>query len=78
MRCGGVQSIISVQKNELLRLVVAGFPPRRPGFDSRSGHVRFVVDKVALGKIFFELRFPLTILILPTAPYLLVIVSSPY
>jgi hypothetical protein len=23
-------------------------PPRRPGFDPRSGHVGFVVDKVAL------------------------------
>jgi hypothetical protein len=28
----------------------AGFPPRRPGFDSKSGHVGFVVDKVALGQ----------------------------
>jgi hypothetical protein len=35
----------------LLRLV-AGFPPRRPGFEPRSGHVGFVVEKVALGQIF--------------------------
>jgi hypothetical protein len=28
----------------------AGFPPRRPVFDSRSGHVGFVVDKLALGQ----------------------------
>jgi hypothetical protein len=34
--------------------LVAGFPPRRPGFDPRSGHVGFVVDKVALGQIFSE------------------------
>jgi hypothetical protein len=34
--------------------LVADFPPRRPGFGPRSGHVRFVVDKVALGKVFSE------------------------
>jgi hypothetical protein len=27
---------------------------RRPGFDPRSGRVGFVVDKVALGKVFSE------------------------
>ena len=26
--------------------------PRRPGFDPRSDHVGFVVDKVALGQVF--------------------------
>jgi hypothetical protein len=52
--CEDVESIKSVQANELLRRLVAGFPPRRPGFDSRSGHVRFIVDKVTLGKIFFK------------------------
>jgi hypothetical protein len=25
-------------------------PPRRPGFDPRSDHVRFVVDKVSQGQ----------------------------
>jgi hypothetical protein len=30
------------------------FPPRRPGFDPRSCHVEFVVDKVALGQVFSE------------------------
>jgi hypothetical protein len=34
--------------------LVAGFPPRRPGFDPGSGHVGFVVDKVALGQVFSE------------------------
>jgi hypothetical protein len=29
-------------------------PPRRPGFDPRSGHVGFVVDKVVLGKVFSD------------------------
>jgi hypothetical protein len=33
-----------------LKRLVAGFPPRRPG----SGHVGFVVDKVALVKVFSE------------------------
>lgn len=29
-------------------LLVVGFPPRRPGFNLRSDHQEFVVDKVAL------------------------------
>jgi hypothetical protein len=37
----------------VLRLV-AGFPPRWPGFEPRSGHGEFVVDKVALGQVFSE------------------------
>jgi hypothetical protein len=28
-----------------------GFPPRRPGFDPKSGHVGFVVDNVTLGQV---------------------------
>jgi hypothetical protein len=32
-----------------LRRLVAGFKLRRPGFEPESGHVGFVVDKVALG-----------------------------
>jgi hypothetical protein len=35
-----------------LRRLVAGVPPRRPGFDPGSGHVGFVADKVALGQVF--------------------------
>jgi hypothetical protein len=35
-------------------LSFAGFSPRRPGFHSRSGHVRFVVDKMALEHVFSE------------------------
>jgi hypothetical protein len=37
-----------------LRRLVAGLSPRRPGFDLRSVHVGFVVDKVALGRFFPE------------------------
>jgi hypothetical protein len=43
-----------------LRWLVAGFPPRLLGFEPRSGHVRFLVYKVAL----CALRFPLPFLIL--------------
>jgi hypothetical protein len=37
-----------------LRRLVADFTPLRLEFESMSGHVRFVVDKVALGQIFSE------------------------
>jgi hypothetical protein len=37
-----------------LKRLVAGFPPRRPGFDLGSGQVGFVVDKVALAQVFSE------------------------
>jgi hypothetical protein len=33
--------------------IVAGSPPR-PRFETRSGHVGFVVDKVALGQVFSQ------------------------
>jgi hypothetical protein len=54
----------------IVRRLLAGLPPRRPGFQVRSGHMGFVVDKVALGAGFLQvLRFPLPILIPPTAPH---------
>jgi hypothetical protein len=37
-----------------LKRLVAGFPPKQPGFDPGSGQLGFVVDKVALGKVFYE------------------------
>jgi hypothetical protein len=37
-----------------LRRLVAGFPPWRPRFESRSAHVGFVVEKVALGQVLSE------------------------
>jgi hypothetical protein len=33
---------------------VAAFLPRRPGFDPRPVHVRFMVEKVAVGYVFSE------------------------
>jgi hypothetical protein len=51
-------------------LTVAGFPPRRPGLEPGSGHVRFVLDEGALEAGFLRvLRFPLPILIPLTAPH---------
>jgi hypothetical protein len=35
-------------------MLVAGFPPQRPGFDPRSGLVGFMVDKVTVGQVFSE------------------------
>jgi hypothetical protein len=37
-----------------LRRLGAGFPARRPKFYHRSGHVKFVVDKVAPERLFSE------------------------
>jgi hypothetical protein len=36
-----------------LKRLVAGFSPRLPGFKPGSSHVGFVVEKVALGQVFF-------------------------
>jgi hypothetical protein len=38
----------------LFKRLVAGFPPRRPGFHPGSGQVGFVVDKVAQGQVISE------------------------
>jgi hypothetical protein len=35
-----------------LKRLVAGFQPRRPGFEPGSGQLGYVVDKVALGQVF--------------------------
>jgi hypothetical protein len=43
-----------VSNGNIGRRLVAGFPPRRPGFQPRSGNVLLVVDKVALAQVFSE------------------------
>jgi hypothetical protein len=54
-----------------LRRLVAGFSPRRSGFDPGSVHVEFVVDKVALGQVFLRvLRFSPVNFIPPVFHYL--------
>jgi hypothetical protein len=46
-----------------LRRLVAGLSPRRSGVDPGSVYVGFVVDKVALGQVFFPeyFGFPLSV-----------------
>jgi hypothetical protein len=39
---------------QLAAQLIAGFPPRWPGFEPGSAYMRFVVDKVALGQVFSE------------------------
>jgi hypothetical protein len=48
------QTKINLKAAPYLKRLVAGFPPRRPGFDPRSGRVGFVVDKAALEQVFSE------------------------
>jgi hypothetical protein len=36
------------------RTVAQAVPPRRPGFEPKSGHTGFVVDKAALEQVFSE------------------------
>jgi hypothetical protein len=59
--CCVTKHIINVQRRHrekaprikpFLRQLVTGFPPQWPGFEPRSSHVGFVVDKVALGEVF--------------------------
>jgi hypothetical protein len=49
-----VQTYIHIKAVSQLRRLVAGFPQRRPGFELRSDHVGFVVDKVKLEQVFSE------------------------
>jgi hypothetical protein len=49
-----------------LRRLVAGLSPPRPDFDPGSIHMRFVVDRVALERVFLVLlRFPAVFIISP-------------
>jgi hypothetical protein len=61
-------SVVDVLK---LRRSVAGFPLRQSGFAPRSGHVEFVVGRVAVGQVFSQDFgfFVLSILIPPSAPH---------
>ena len=46
--------IFAFKTEPCLRRLVAGLSARKPGFDPRSVHVRFIVDKVANGTGFFQ------------------------
>jgi hypothetical protein len=44
----------------IIRTPIAGLSPRRFGFDLRPVHVRFMLDKVAMGRVFLlPFRFSL-------------------
>jgi hypothetical protein len=45
---------MSVKAVPQLRQLVTSFQPQRPGFEPRSGHVGFVVDKVELAYVYSE------------------------
>jgi hypothetical protein len=50
---------IGILSTQLMAVLPTGFPPQRPKFQPRSGHVGFVVDKAALGQAFSEyFHFP--------------------
>jgi hypothetical protein len=51
------------------RRLAAGFTPRRSGFEPRSDHVGFLVDKVTRASFLRVLCFPLPILIPPNVSY---------
>jgi hypothetical protein len=44
----------NAEKPWFMRLV-AGLSPLRPGIDPMSVHVGFVVDRMAMGQVFFRL-----------------------
>jgi hypothetical protein len=51
---GGMKfNVIITEHKRLQSSSVAGFPSRRPGFEPRSGHVAYVLNKVALNQVFF-------------------------
>lgn len=57
--------------------LVAGFQLLQLGSDTRSNNIRFVVDKVELRRLFFlVLQFLPSILLPPTAPHSLSILSA--
>jgi hypothetical protein len=59
-----------------LRRLVAGFPPLRPVFDPRSGHVGFMVDNMTRAQVFpYYLVLPCQFFITPTAPCSLISLS---
>jgi hypothetical protein len=44
----------TTQREATAQRFAAGFPQQRPGYDPRSGHVGFMVDKVAQRLVFSE------------------------
>ena len=50
--CVFLHSVGKCARVPSLRRLVAGLPPRRPRFDLRSAHVRFVLGRVTQGQVF--------------------------
>jgi hypothetical protein len=62
----GLESPLCLSTFVLLTWSVAGHSPRRHWFNPRSVHVRFMVDKLALGQVLYKvLQFSHTITIPP-------------
>jgi hypothetical protein len=58
--------------------LVAGISTRRLGFDARSGHVRFLVCKVALGKVSLREIWLSPVSIIPVMPHTHVLLHIPF
>ena len=59
--------LVFFQTVPLVGRLVAGLSPQKPGFDSKTDHVRPVMDKVALGQIYLPvLHFSPVSIIPPT------------
>jgi hypothetical protein len=56
---------ISSKAMPWLRQLVSGLSPQRPMFVPRSLHVRFVVDRVALGQVFLQVFWFSPVIIIP-------------
>jgi hypothetical protein len=72
----------AVRAMPYFRRLVAGFPPRYLGFETRSGHLGFCDEQSRYGAGFLTVQqFPTIILILPTVPLRLLVIlkvlSSP-
>jgi hypothetical protein len=49
-----IVSLMESEAEQLLRRLVAGLSLRTPAFDSRTVHVTFVMERVAMGQAFLQ------------------------
>ena len=52
-----------IEGRSVAQAVIAALSPQRPRFDSKSPHMRFVVDNVAVGQVFFSDYLYLTLIL---------------
>jgi hypothetical protein len=56
--CHSLSVFIAIHLRSIMLLsVIADFLPRRPEFDPKTFHVRFMTETVAVGHVFCLLRF---------------------